>query len=51
MSLLTQFATMTRPYTILVVDDGPDFVETVRDLRRREFKVLGTTSPVEARPT
>src|SRR3954453_24011039 len=48
MSLFTHLAAITRPYTILVVDDEPDFVESVHDLLRREFKVLGTTSPVEA---
>src|SRR4051794_17123664 len=48
MPLLTHLAAMTSPYTILVVDDEPDFVDSVRDLLRRQFKVLGTTSAVGA---
>lgn len=33
---------------VLVVDDEPDVIETLRELLRREFEVLGTTDPDEA---
>ncbi len=38
---------MKQRHTILVVDDEPDVVESVRDLLRLEFRVLGATSAAE----
>jgi two-component system, probable response regulator PhcQ len=39
----------TRRHTILVVDDEPEVVETLkRNLRNEPFAVIGTTSPTEA---
>jgi signal transduction histidine kinase len=38
---------MARRHTILVVDDEPDVVQSVQDLLRLEFRVLGTTRAVE----
>jgi signal transduction histidine kinase len=35
-------------HTILVVDDEPDVVKSVKDLLRLEYRVLGATSPSEA---
>lgn len=35
-------------HTILVVDDEPDVVKSVKDLLRLEYRVLGTTSAREA---
>jgi signal transduction histidine kinase len=34
-------------HTILVVDDEPDVVKSVKDLLRLEYRVLGATSPEE----
>jgi signal transduction histidine kinase len=34
---------MIRRHTLLVVDDEPDVVQSLRDLLRREFNVLGAT--------
>jgi signal transduction histidine kinase len=38
---------MARRHTILVVDDEPDVVQSVKDLLRLEFRVLGTTRAAE----
>jgi signal transduction histidine kinase len=38
---------MARRHTILVVDDEPDVVQSVQDLLRLEFHVLGTTRAIE----
>jgi signal transduction histidine kinase len=38
---------MARRHTILVVDDEPDVVQSVQDLLRLEFRVLGTTRAIE----
>src|SRR5213595_1070954 len=37
-----------RRHTILVVDDEPDVVQSVKDLLRLEYNVLGTTKAEEA---
>jgi signal transduction histidine kinase len=39
---------MTRRHTILVVDDEPDVVQSVQDLLRLDYRVLGTTHAREA---
>src|SRR5579871_1764031 len=39
---------MTRRHTVLVVDDEPDVVQSVQDLLRLEYRVLGTTRADEA---
>ena len=39
---------MERRHTILVVDDEPDVVQSVKDLLRLDYKVVGTTRPDEA---
>src|SRR6266849_3117206 len=38
---------MSRRHTLLVVDDEPDVVQSVKDLLRLEFNVLGTTRAVD----
>src|SRR4051812_4676084 len=35
-------------HTVLVVDDEPDVVKSVKDLLRLEYKVIGATSPQDA---
>ncbi|MFL5241693.1 MAG: ATP-binding protein [Gemmataceae bacterium] len=40
--------TMTRRHTILVVDDEPDVVQSIQDLLRLNYKVLGATRATEA---
>jgi signal transduction histidine kinase len=47
LSLHVPAAKPTR-HTILVVDDEPDVVKSVKDLLRLEYRVLGATSPTEA---
>ncbi len=39
---------MTPRHTILVVDDESDYVESVKVLLHRQYRVLGTTEPLEA---
>jgi CheY-like chemotaxis protein len=39
---------MTPRHTILVVDDESSYVESVLDLLRYRYRVLGTTDPLEA---
>jgi signal transduction histidine kinase len=39
---------MIRRHTILVVDDEPDVVQSVQDLLRLDYRVLGTTRAAEA---
>ena len=39
---------MASRHTILVVDDEPSYVESVIDLLRHQYRVLGTTDPSEA---
>src|SRR4051794_16729534 len=39
---------MPRRHTILIVDDEPDVVQSVKDLLRLDYKVLGVTSADEA---
>jgi signal transduction histidine kinase len=39
---------MPKKHTLLVVDDEPQVVQSVLDLTRREFRVLGATSAREA---
>jgi CheY-like chemotaxis protein len=39
---------MTPRHTILVVDDESSYVKSVRDLLRQQYRVLGTTDPLEA---
>ncbi len=39
---------MASKHTILVVDDESSYVESVRDLLRQQYRVLGTTDPLEA---
>jgi signal transduction histidine kinase len=39
---------MLRRHTILVVDDEPDVVQSVKDLLRLDYNVLGTTKAEEA---
>src|SRR5262245_37005231 len=34
---------MEKPHTILVIDDEPDVVQSVRDLLRLDYRVLGAT--------
>jgi signal transduction histidine kinase len=36
---------MLRRHTLLVVDDEPDVVQSLQDLLRREYRVLGATHP------
>ena len=38
---------MARRHTILVVDDEPDVVQSVQDLLRLDYKVLGATRATE----
>src|SRR5260370_13256045 len=38
---------MARRHTILVVDDEPDVVQSVQDLLRLDYRVLGTTRATE----
>ena len=35
-------------HTILVVDDESSYVESVKDLLRRQYRIFGTTDPFEA---
>ena len=35
-------------HTLLVVDDESSYVESVKDLLRRQYRVFGTTDPLEA---
>src|SRR5688500_111562 len=44
----TNTTTVPSRHTILVVDDEPDVVESVKDLLRFDHRVLGATSPAEA---
>jgi len=39
---------MSRKHSILVVDDEPDVVQSVKDLLRLDYKVFGATSPADA---
>ena len=39
---------MAPRHTILVVDDESSYVESVIDLLRHQYRVLGTTDPLEA---
>jgi signal transduction histidine kinase len=39
---------MARRHTVLVVDDEPDVVQSVQDLLRLDYRVLGTTRAAEA---
>src|SRR5438128_11716235 len=39
---------MARRHTVLVVDDEPDVVQSVQDLLRLDYRVLGTTHAEEA---
>ncbi len=39
---------MDRSHTILVIDDEPDVVRSVRDLLRLDYNVVTTTNPAEA---
>ena len=39
---------MTPRHTILVVDDESSYVASVTDLLRHQYRVLGTTEPLEA---
>src|SRR5260370_15483148 len=39
---------MTRRHTVLVVDDEPDVVQSVQDLLRLDYRVLGATRAEEA---
>src|SRR6266849_6596498 len=39
---------MVRKHTILVVDDEADVVQSIQDLLRLDYRVLGTTRAVEA---
>jgi signal transduction histidine kinase len=39
---------MKARHTILVVDDEPDVVQSVKDLLRLDYKVLGATTPADA---
>jgi signal transduction histidine kinase len=43
MSTLGEFRGMVRRHTLLVVDDEPDVVQSLQDLLRREYRVLGAT--------
>jgi hypothetical protein len=38
---------MSKRHTILVLDDEPDIVKSVRDLPRLEHEVLGATSAAD----
>ena len=38
---------MTRRHTVLVVDDEPDVVASVKDLLRLDYKVIGATRAAE----
>lgn len=38
---------MTSAHTLLVLDDEPDVVKSIKDLFRLDYRVLGTTSPTE----
>jgi signal transduction histidine kinase len=39
---------MASAHTLLVVDDEPDVVKSIKDLFRLDYRVLGTTRPTEA---
>jgi signal transduction histidine kinase len=39
---------MDRSHTILVIDDEPDVVRSVKDLLRLDYNVIATTNPAEA---
>jgi len=39
---------MASAHTLLVVDDEPDVVKSIKDLFRLDYRVLGTTRPSEA---
>src|SRR6266404_1012625 len=39
---------MSKRHSILVVDDAPDVVDSVQDLLRLDYRVLGTTRANEA---
>src|SRR4051812_44688802 len=39
---------MAARHTILIVDDEPDVVQSVRDLLRLDYKVLGATNTQDA---
>src|SRR2546430_4386580 len=39
---------MVRKHTILVVDDEADVVQSIQDLLRLDYRVLGTTRAAEA---
>jgi PleD family two-component response regulator len=39
---------MSLKHTILIVDDESSYVESVRELLRAKYRVLGTTDPLEA---